>query len=227
MFSFPFLRRRNGITILRAIEINESLRYTPDAPFLETVNPWLVFVYDSFMKHHRRHPNLLQMGAKYPSRRIHGLVAEPSFGYTNGDYVLWKHKAGARSFPVPIDRPMKIYQNRPAWDLTGGQAFKIRGEIYEMDWRGVTELDEYYRNGVEFERRKVGVVQCYHYELENPDGRTSMSLRHEAIIPCWMYVGIGKFWDKHIDGTFEPVHVFPRRGGTPPYYYFTHHEYRS
>jgi len=203
------------------------VQYTHDLPHLETVHPWLVFIYDGFMKHHPKHRRLLEMGAEYPNRRIPGKETDPCFGYTLNDYVLWKHSAGTRSFAVPVDRPMNIYRNRPSWDLTGAQAFKIRGQIYEMSWKGIVELDEHYRNGVEFERRSVHVVQPFHYEIEDTNGNVSMSLRHEAFISCLMYVGIQKFWDEVIDGTFEPVHVTPRQGGIPPYYYFTQYEYRK
>jgi hypothetical protein len=222
------LIRRHHIPVDRLETFGTRLQYTTDAPLLETTSPWLVFVYDGFMKYHRQHSKLLDMGAKYPSRRLgNGMHADPIYGYTTGDYVLWKHRDGPRSFPIPLDHPMKLFQNRPVWDLTGGQAFKVRGEIYELPWEGIIKLDSFYQNGVAFERRRVGIMQAYHYELKDVDGRVSLSLRHETINSCWMYVGIQKYWDKILDGTYEPVHVFPRKGGVPPFYYFTHHEYRS
>lgn len=204
------------------VEMSQSLQYSPDAAFIETRSPWILFVCDDLMFSMRKHQVLLQAGAKRADPNQNHVYA-----YTSASYVFWKYNAGLNSFAVPVDTPPANYINRPVWDTTGPQAHKIKGEVYKISPEGIFELDEYYRNTLEYERRHILIVVPYHYEVEFPDGFLSVSLRNEWVAHAIMYVGRQSFWNNVLDGSFEPVHkVTPKNNDHPIYYSYTRNEYK-
>lgn len=221
---WPFKKKYPTLDLSKVADANDALRYTYDAPLLETQRRWLVFVYDGFQMHHPLHKKIVELGALNMNKDVNR--DDPVHGYTVSRMVLWKHM-GKRVFPVPLYGVHKHFQNRPKWDLTGGQGFAVKGQLFSLDWKGIAELDEFYKNGVEYQRHRVHVLIPYHYELEDTDGRISTSLRHETIINAYMYVGVQSYWDEHLDGSFAPVKVFPPKRGNPPYYWFTNLEYKT
>jgi len=219
---WPF-RKKTPIEVKATVQTFEPIKYTPDIPFLESVHPWLVFIYDDLQWDHPRHQKLRAAGASFPNPHRPN---EPVYGYTASEFAMWKHMDGQFTFPVCLDMPPERFKNTPTFDLVGPSARHVKGQLWYMGWRGIAELDEHYRNGVEFQRRRVSILYDFYHQYET-DGRFSISMRKTEYVTAWMYVGIQEVWDDVLDGTFVPVKKVQQKfhPDLPPYYWFTKLDY--
>lgn len=219
---WPFKKKIFVPTTEKIYQIKSALQYSPDAPFRETHNPWVIFVCDDLQYGLRNHHVLLSAGAKRVDPHQNHIYA-----YTSTQYVLWKYKNGRNSFAVPLDNPPARFVNAQRWDTVSPTANIIKGEVYKISPYGLFKLDDYYRNTVEYERRDILIVVPFHYEIIYPDGSRAISLRSERLVHAVMYVGKQAFWDNILDGQFVPAHkIVPKNEDYPTYYSYTHHEYK-
>lgn len=219
---FSFFKKPKAPALHDVIDAHRALAYTPDAPLLETKEAWTVLVYDDLQAHHPRHHKLLSVGGINPNGKKDELI----YAYSLDSFVMWKFKDKERTFPVIVDNAPSRFGVMQEWDTVSPYRHHIKGQLWNVGYQGIIELDEHYRNTVEFERRALHLVYIYAEEIVGEDGGISVSMRKEYMIQAFVYVGIQKFWDQHMDGRYVPVKVFPRRDHlTPPYYFFTKKEY--
>jgi len=188
--------------------------YTPDMARLSRYKRQLLFVPDEMMLNHKASPLL----GKFAELRAVALTAEENF-------VLWRKDSGIESEAVPMQGGWQEQYLRNM-RMNGEPMFpyaRIRGELYSVTPSRFITLDNYKRNGVEFERRRVDLVIPYRLKLN----KNTSSEQYLQPVKAWMYLGVPDFWSDFIKSPmFHPVDVIkpnnPKLGLLPMrnYYYF-------
>lgn len=183
---------------------NSTPEYTPDIAELEQRiwNP--VFVPDEFMTLGHKHDEVKD-GAS-------GFFPFYEDCYTTEKFTFLEKHLGKMSHAIPFetinDDQLPMWMNK---------AFRVKGELYALRGSQIISLDNYKRNGVEFDRVKVNinvpfkpkyrtVTQSYSgiWRSDYHSGKT-----HITTIAAYMYVGKKTYWHEQLSAldNFRPVFV--------------------
>lgn len=200
--------------------LNHAMRFTPDEWVLCRRKCWWMFVYsrDQF-----GHPDVVQNSEYYP----HTV-------YTTAPYSMWTKDLGDESFSImmdttnfaevvsePVEQPLtETNADGSKWVKYEGNRlkfrksiqkiapeFKVKGELVLVTRKMIHSLDEKYKNGVEYQRRRIGLQIPYRFQYRNAKFELKVSERQTELIHAFAYVGIQEFWDKQIGGSVEEVQL--------------------
>jgi len=174
-----------------------KLRYTPDASLLsqQAIHP--IFIYDRLMEGQ----NDL---AKELARDTYATA------YTIHRFETWRKNLGKLSFPIALESssnaPPPAWANlvrETSWFKDAAPAI-IKGNLHNIHHNLFFELDNYYKNGLHFIRKKVK-IQIPHRMSQPPYTEYFIKLW------AWMYVGRKEHWDNQLDAGmfFSPVKINP------------------
>ncbi len=178
-------------------------RYTPDACLLSQYDHLPVFIYDRLMEGRDDHDLLMDY------TRPNGPV-----GFTKDYFTTWRKNLGKLSFPIAL--PTRRFPNGPAWaDLHRETCWfrdappaLVKGIVEIISRERIYTLDRYYRNTLNFQRKKVLIqIPC------RPKDKASSGNEYMMRLWCWMYIGISEHWEPQLDGGyfFSPVRIFKPR----------------
>lgn len=161
-------------------DANERMMYTPDFPELRVMKMVPVFVYDNMMSDQSHH--YMINGAVYFGR-----------GHTMTDF--YEMKSGGT---IPVVMPVKDKGPSVRYGY-------VRGEIFGMDIERIHVMDNYNRNGEEFQRiiRPIYLEDQAEYNIQN-NGR--------SYIKCHMYMGRPEYWENR---KLASHHIKTYRNGVP------------
>ena len=157
----------------------------------------LFFVYDRLMEGYDDHGKIKDT-----------VIPLTQIGFTVQRFNHWRKNLGKLSFPIALETRDK--PSNPPWaDLVRETSwFKdappviVRGIVYSITSESFFELDRLYRNGVQFERKKVKISIPYRAKKENGGAAYNLKLW------CWMYVGKPDYWEDQLSNMFfSPVPV--------------------
>jgi hypothetical protein len=174
-----------------------KVQFTPDGNFLSQQAYQPFFVYDRLMEGYEEHGKISEL-----------VVPLTQIGFTVSRFNHWRKNLGKLSFPIALSTTDK--PGNPPWaDLVRETSwFKdappaiIRGIVYSIRSESFYELDRLYRNGVQFERKKVKISIPYRAKKENGGAAYNLKLW------CWMYVGKPDYWEDQLNNMFfSPVPI--------------------
>jgi hypothetical protein len=188
--------------------------HTPDVWNLCRRMQHNIFVYDETMYGMPQH-SLIETEAV---RRAAAFTSKP--------FCLWKKKLGKASFPILLNPNGQEHESwRPA---------RVKGVIYSVFTNTLIRLDNYKKNGVQFERKRIEVT-VPNRRITVPKGKEVRGNQWDGVpvgfdrVPVYVYVGINRFWDDQLDGgyTFSPVKLYTPNDGRAPFYFFTTQEFED
>lgn len=188
------------ISAANSIDVSQygsDAKYTPDISYLEKHEYQNVFFSDDLMRGGRHH-DLVASASKTGEKPLW-------CGYTFHPFHHYIKNLGKFSFPVMLKDPIPNFTRWPAEKL------KVWGEIYSVRPYRFKELDTLRENGVQFERQRI-IVQIPDFKIRS--GGHSPLPRPDKIdrvttIAVWAYVGIQKYWDDQLGGSFDTPPVSP------------------
>lgn len=232
---YPFSAVQQYIAIPQKREIIEwwvdtldnEVLHTPDAFRVEQYVTQKVFIPDVFKRRENYNWAVRQAGQ----------FRAPI--WTAEKFQYWERTA-------PWDLPLPLtFEKSDKYSGVGPKPAQIMGELWEVSPNRLFYLDDQYKNGVEYERKRVDFILRTR-ELVSPtvannvlkkdkEGRYYYEHNKQNLsewkydkVRAWMYVGIKKFWEDKIDNgyNFKPVKTFiPKsdemRVHIPEYYHYT------
>lgn len=208
-------------------DVSFSLKYTPDAAYLEQFERQLLFVADNWMTGHIDHDRICNQELVYPT------------AFTRDHYSMVYKPLGLESYPIileidkkKIDTKKWTDPNRPT--VLTKQA-RVRGQVWAVIPSHFKNLlDKVRENGYAFTRKRVVIDiplrrtqdgnSCF--RVSDGDAEYFRTRLHHFTIPSgaslklyprrmWMYVGVPEYWEKMIKGKYELPFVRIMRPRTP------------
>lgn len=127
------------------------------------------------------------------------------YGFTVERFNLIIKNDGRNAFPFAIRAEFDDQ------DLANKMPrLKVRGELYEVPYQKIIELDKLRQNTVVFIRKRIPILLP---SVHPPEGRYKLIGNKEGDpqrVLAWVYVGLKDYWMKEIDWDLK---FFRRRGG--------------
>lgn len=208
--------------------LDDDMKYSPDAFKVQQYLTQKVFLPDCFKKNNAGNISIREFGK---------LLAPV---YTEEQYTFWEKK-----LPWGPWIPLEV-EDKKEYKGVGSSPAQIMGELWEVPPAYIFNLDRFYKNGVEFVRKRVDLILRtrtihsptvvnnkvkvdpttgkYYYD----HGVPNVSDWQYDTVRAWMYVGKKNFWEPLLDAgfLFQPVKQFTPKSDElksriPKYYFYS------
>ena len=188
-----------------AIKATKDGQYTPDRLMLERKWSQCLFVFGALQKGHPMYNTLLRNNSA-------GLWN----AFTEDKFSCFLHKPD--QLPVIINDKFRTVPY-----------LRVKGKVFSVIPKYITDIDTYFYNGVQFERKRIPIIIPYREVLWIKDrceverlidlplekSPTVLSQIKYQIVHIWTHVGISEYWRDRMDhgyntgtiSTFEPTQL--------------------